>query len=89
MVEREVTIINHTGLHTRPAKELVKLASRFQSEITLLTSGKQANAKSFLNVITLGAAKGTTLTVRASGEDENEALEAICNLIADKFGEDE
>jgi phosphocarrier protein len=89
MGEREVKIINHTGLHTRPAKELVKQANRFKSEITLHMSGKQANAKSFLNVITLGAAKGATLTIRASGEDEVEALETLCALIDNKFGEDE
>jgi phosphocarrier protein HPr len=89
MAEKEMTILNHTGLHTRPAKEFVKLAGSFKSEITVLRPGKTANAKSFISVITLGAAQGTTITIRADGEDEKEALDALCALIEDKFGEGE
>ncbi|WP_199616600.1 HPr family phosphocarrier protein [Paenibacillus alkalitolerans] len=89
MVEREITIINHTGLHTRPAKEFVKVANSFQSDITVHRPGKNANAKSFISVVTLGAAKGASITIRADGPDEAEAVSALCKLIEDKFGEEE
>jgi phosphotransferase system HPr (HPr) family protein len=88
MRSQQVTIINHTGLHTRPAKEIVKVATSYKSEITLQKDTKVANAKSFINVISLGAPKGTEITVSASGEDEDEALQSIVKLFENKFGED-
>lgn len=88
MQEKEVTIINHTGLHTRPAKELVKLANTFQSEIKISKNGKEANAKSFISVISLGAAKGAVLKFVASGEDEEMAIQSITELVETKFGEE-
>jgi len=88
MQEREVTILNHTGLHTRPAKELVHLASTFQSDIKLIAKGREATAKSFINLISLGAGKGTVIKIVANGPDEEEAVSAITGLIENKFGEE-
>ena len=81
MVERKITIENQTGLHARPASMLVKEANKFKSDITINKSDKTANAKSILSVLSLGVAKGDEITIKASGEDENDAISAIINLI--------
>ncbi|MBO8162688.1 MAG: HPr family phosphocarrier protein [Brevibacillus sp.] len=87
-MEKQVTIQNKTGLHARPAAEFVKTASKFQSEITLIKDGKEINAKSVIGVMSLAAAKGTVLTIRAEGADEQEAIDALVQLIESKFGEE-
>lgn len=88
MVEQEVIIMNKLGLHTRPAKDLVHLATSFHSDITLYKENKKANAKSFINLISLSAPFGTVLKLTVSGNDEETALYAISNLIFNRFGED-
>ncbi len=87
-MEKQVTILNKNGLHARPASEFVKLASRFQSEINLLAGTKVANGKSIINVLSLAAAEGTVLTLKAVGPDETEALESLSTLIERRFGEE-
>ncbi|HEX7056265.1 MAG TPA: HPr family phosphocarrier protein [Bacilli bacterium] len=89
MIQHETRILNKTGLHTRPAKELVKLAGSFECDIKIMKDTKVANAKSFLNVISLGAAKGSVIRITADGKDEKEAMQKIVDLIENKFGEDE
>jgi phosphocarrier protein len=87
MVEREVTIVNRNGLHARPAAEIVKLASKFKSDITMIREDLEVNGKSIMGVMMLAAEYGSTLTVRASGEDSQQAVDAIAELVARKFGE--
>ncbi|WP_103109286.1 HPr family phosphocarrier protein [Brevibacillus reuszeri] len=87
-MEKQVTILNKTGLHARPAAEFVKLAARFESEITILVGTKVANAKSIINVLSLAATMGTVFTLRAVGPDEAEAIDALSSLIERKFGEE-
>lgn len=87
MAERSVQITNRNGLHARPAAEIVKAASRFQSDITIVREDLEVNGKSIMGVMMLAAECGSTLTVRASGPDEEVALESIADLINRGFGE--
>ncbi|MFN0121420.1 MAG: HPr family phosphocarrier protein [Blastocatellia bacterium] len=86
-----VTITNRLGLHARAAARLVRLAAGYQSAISLARrdgSGARADAKSILNVLMLAAARHTELEIVIEGADEQEALAAVCELIANKFGEE-
>ena len=87
MIEREVTITNRAGLHTRPAATLVKTAARFRSELYIYKDGIEVNGKSIIGVMTLAAEQGSKLTLRFSGEDEKEAAEAVIALLESGFGE--
>ncbi len=87
MVEVEVEIINRAGIHTRPASLIVKTAAKFKSELFLNKDGFGINAKSIIGVMTMGAGKGTKLTISADGEDEQEAAQALSELISSGFGE--
>lgn len=85
--EREVQIINKNGLHARPAAEIVKLASKYRCEITMVRDDLEVNGKSIMGVMMLAAECGATLTVRAEGVDADQAVDAIAALVARKFGE--
>ena len=87
MPERTVKIVNQNGLHARPAAEIVKTASRFQSDITLVRDDLEVNGKSIMGVMMLAAEYGSTLIIRAEGPDADQALDAIAALIAARFGE--
>ncbi len=87
MVERTVQIVNKNGLHARPAAEIVKVSARFQSEITLMKDGMEVNGKSIMGVMMLAAECGASLVLRAEGSDAEPAVEALAQLIANKFGE--
>ncbi len=87
MAERTVTIVNKVGLHARPAAQIVKLASRFKSDITISRDDLEVNGKSIMGVMMLAAERGTDLLLRADGPDAEAALDALANLIADGFGE--
>ena len=87
MVEREVTIKNRTGLHTRPAATLVKLAAKFKSDFFILKDGMQINGKSIIGVMTLAAEQGAKLILRFQGEDEEQAAMAIVELFEKGFDE--
>lgn len=88
MIEKEVKIVNRAGLHTRPAAALVKIASKFDAEVTLIKGDFAINAKSIIGVMTLAAEKGSRLIVRVDGKDENIAIDEICKLFDSGFGED-
>lgn len=88
MYEEEVKVRNVPGIHARPAAELVKLASQFKSEIFLEGNGLKINAKSIMGVMMLAAVTGTTLSVRAVGSDEKEAVKGLKELIHGGFGEE-
>lgn len=87
--EMTATLLNKVGLHARPASKFVQTAARFSSTIIVRCRARQANAKSILQVLGLGAGGGAEITLRAEGADADAALEALRQLIADKFGEDE
>ena len=87
MMERTVEIVNKNGLHARPAAEIVKLSSKFQAEITMVRDDLEVNGKSIMGVMMLAAEFGSTLLVRANGPDAEQAVNAIADLVAAKFGE--
>ena len=87
-VEREFDILNRLGLHARAAAQLVRMANGFASEIHLVKVGMVVNGKSIMGVLMLAAPKDTKILIRATGEDAEEALAAIGELIARKFGEE-
>jgi phosphocarrier protein HPr len=87
MIEREVTIKNRAGLHTRPAAALVKTAAKFKADFFIDKDGFQINGKSIIGVMTLAAEQGSKLKLRFSGEDEEEAAKAVVELFDNGFGE--
>lgn len=87
MIERSVQIVNRNGLHARPAAELVKTAAKFKSEITIVRDDLEVNGKSIMGVMMLAAEFGSTIILRAIGEDAEAALDALAACIASKFGE--
>jgi phosphocarrier protein HPr len=87
MPEREVKILNKLGIHARPAAEIVKAAGKFKSNITIVRDDLEVNAKSIMGVMMLAAECGATVTLRATGEDADGAVDALAAVIAAKFGE--
>ncbi len=87
MVERSVTIVNKLGIHARPAAEIVKTASRFGSNITIVRDDLEVNGKSIMGVMMLAAEQGSTIAIKAEGPDADAALDALESVIADGFGE--
>lgn len=87
MVSQKVTIMNELGLHARPASVFVKAASKFESEIDLLSGGRQGIAKSIISVLALSVSKGDELEIIAKGKDEDKAVEALVQLVKEGFGE--
>ncbi|HEV2147801.1 MAG TPA: HPr family phosphocarrier protein [Longimicrobiaceae bacterium] len=84
----QVTILNKYGLHARPAAEFVKLANRFSSEIWVARDQVEVNGKSIMGVMMLAAERGSSVAIRASGDDAVEAVEALERLVAERFGEE-
>ena len=82
MVEKETTVGAQEGLHARPAAQFVKTAKGFSSEIVIVKGDKEANAKSSMKIMTLAAKKGDEIVIRAEGEDAQEAVEALVELIS-------
>lgn len=89
MIKEEILIINKLGLHARASSKLTQTASQFKSEIWIEKNDRKVNAKSIMGVMMLAAAKGSTITLEANGEDEAAAMDAIKALINDYFGEGE
>jgi phosphocarrier protein HPr len=89
MAAAEVEIINKLGLHARASAKLTQTATRFKAEVFMERKGRRINAKSIMGVMMLAAGKGSTVKVETLGSDAEEALKAILDLIADKFGEEE
>jgi phosphocarrier protein HPr len=88
MVEREIKVVNALGIHARPASKIVQTATTFTSKITLIKDTTSADAKSILHVMMLGANFGSMVRIKASGDDEKQAVEAIAVLFDRKFDED-
>ena len=89
MIQTQVTIINKLGLHARAAAKFVGCAAAFSSTIQAGKEGKLVDGKSIMSVMMLAAGKGTVIDLHIDGEDENEALEALNSLIANRFDEPE
>lgn len=89
MLNRDVLIINKLGLHARASSKLTQLASTFPCEIWMSRAGRRINAKSIMGVMMLAAAKGSTVHIETDGEREQEAMDAIVDLINNYFGEAE
>ena len=88
MQQRDVEIMNKLGLHARPSAKLTQLASKYKSDVFMARNGRRINAKSIMGVMMLAAAKGSTVTLETNGEDEQEAIDALAELITSGFGEE-
>ena len=87
MIEKTVTIINKAGMHTRPASNIVKIASKFRSDFFIIKNNYSINGKSIIGVMTLAAEQGSKLTLRFDGEDEQKAAVEVVKFFEDGFGE--
>ncbi len=85
---RIVTIVNRRGLHARAAARFVKTAERFKAEITVARKDAAVSGLSIMGLMMLAAGPGSTLELRASGDEAEAALDALVKLVADKFDED-
>lgn len=86
-MSRIVKILNETGLHARPASQLVQVANKFASDVSIEFKGNETDAKSILGLMGLGLKKDDEINVIANGHDAAAAVDAIVNLIDQKFGE--
>lgn len=87
MIEHDIEIKNKLGLHARAAAKLVHTAARFRCDIKIRKGDEEVDGKSILGILLLAAGRGTTITIKANGDDEAEAVEAIEKLIDAKFDE--
>src|SRR5918911_155866 len=83
VAEKKTTVGPEEGLHARPAAEFVKKAKQFDAKITVVKDNKEANAKSPMKIMTLGAKKGDEVLIRAEGDDAEEAVDALIELISE------
>ena len=89
MPTREVTISNKLGLHARAAAKLVNIANGYNAEVTLEKKGQKINGKSIMGVMMLAASQGTGIRIEAEGEDAEAAIDALEELVNNRFGEPE
>ena len=89
MIQANTTIVNKLGLHARASAKLTKLAGSFPCEVWMTRGDRRVNAKSIMGVMMLAAGIGSEITVETHGEREQEAMDALLALIAEKFGEGE
>jgi phosphocarrier protein HPr len=88
MIERQIKVINTLGIHARPASMIVQTAVKFKANIWLIKDGANADAKSIMSVMMLAAAVNSIVTIRATGNDEEDAVTAIASLFEQKFKEE-
>jgi phosphocarrier protein HPr len=89
MIEKEVLIRNKLGLHARAAVKFVNLANRYSASVKVIKDDTEIDGKSILGILTLAAIEGSSVALRVSGKDEEEAMKALTALVKDKFGERE
>ena len=89
MIKKSVTISNKLGLHARASAKLTKLAGSYPCEVWLARGDRRVNAKSIMGVMMLAAGLGVTIELETSGEQEEQAMDALVALMNDKFGEGE
>jgi phosphocarrier protein HPr len=88
-LSRELEIVNKRGLHARASAKFVKCVERFEAQVTVTRLGETVGGRSIMGLLTLAAAQGTSIMVRARGPQAAQALEALAALVADKFDEGE
>lgn len=88
MITCETTIRNRLGLHARAAARFVHVATRYRAQINVAREGRVIDGKSIMGILLLAASCGTTITISANGPDERDALEALCALVENGFGEE-
>jgi phosphocarrier protein HPr len=88
-LSRDMGIVNRKGLHARATAKFVQCVEQFDADITVTKSGETVGGTSIMGILTLGAGIGSTITVTASGNEASQALDAIAQLIANRFGEEE
>lgn len=88
LVERTVEIVNPHGIHARPASEFVKVAAHFDAEVTVGKDGMWVNGKSIMGVMTLAAECGSSVTIRAEGQDAEEAVRALVTVLEKVWTDD-
>ena len=89
MIKTTTTISNKLGLHARASAKLTKMAGSFPCEVWMAKGERRVNAKSIMGVMMLAAGLGSTVDIETSGDREQEAMDGLLALIADKFGEGE
>ncbi|MFZ3222065.1 MAG: HPr family phosphocarrier protein [Rugosibacter sp.] len=89
MPEADAQIVNKLGLHARASAKLTQLAGSFPCEVWMERGGRRINAKSIMGVMMLAAGKGATVKLITSGDQAEEAMQGLLQLIADRFGEGE
>jgi len=89
MLQREVEIVNKLGLHARASAKLTQAAGQFESNVWVSRNGRRVNAKSIMGVMMLAAPQGSRIIVEADGPDEDQAMQAVTQLIARRFDEEE
>jgi phosphocarrier protein HPr len=89
MVKKKIYIVNKLGLHARAAVKFMNLANRFASSVRIEKDGNEIDGKSILGILTLAAVQGSLITLKISGPDEDQALQALETLIENKFQEEE
>lgn len=87
LLERDLTIVNRRGLHARASAKLVKLVERFQADVQVSRDGQTVGGTSIMGLMMLAASPGCCITVRVSGDDAEEAMAAISELVETGFGE--
>lgn len=87
-LQRQLTILNKHGMHARPAALLIKTAGQFSADINIEKDGTRVSGKSIMGLLTLEMYEGSTITVHAEGPDAAEALDAIEELVRNKFNEE-
>lgn len=87
MISKEITIVNTSGLHARPATFFIQKANTYKSAVWVEKEDRRVSAKSLLGVLSLGIAKGMTITLIADGMDENAAVNGLAELIDSGFSE--
>lgn len=88
MIEQDFTIVNKLGLHARASALLVKTAHKFTSEIKIEREGVEVNGKSIMGIMMLAAGKGSVIRLKIEGEDEEDAMTVLGELVTNGFGED-
>jgi phosphocarrier protein len=88
MTSRTVVVVNQLGMHARAAAKFVRVATRYQARVRVARDTREMDGKSIMGILLLAAARGTSITIRAEGADEDEAVQALVALVESGFGED-
>ena len=89
MIQEQIVIINKHGLHARPAAQFVKIAGKFSADIKVVKDGLEVNGKSIMGIMMLAAEPGSEILLMIDGDDEQDALNALKELINNKFYEED